>query len=362
MPSNFAFSFLFSRLTALAALGTCAFAVQAQQAVLFGIVDVNARSVKNGSAPNYRTLSSDGINTSRIGVRGNEDLGDGQKAGFWLEAAVLPDVGGANATKFWNRRATVGLSDPNLGELRAGRDTVTTFNALGTYDAFGTNGLGEVIGNGTSTGIVSLLGSGAATLTRADNQVSYFTPATLGGIYGQVSVAPGEGTPGNKLYAGRLGYAKGPVNVSVAYTQTTVVLDDKYKQLVVGGSYDFGFVRPMAQWVQSKYASAAGGNRRQNVIEVGAVLPIGPYHEFHAGYVRGDMKGGATGSGYADADDAHQYALSYLYKFSKTTAIYATAARLENKGALRLALAAGAAGFRAGENSTGYEAGIRNAF
>jgi len=32
----------------------------------------------------------------------------------------------------------------------------------------------------------------------------------------------------------------------------------------------------MAQWLQSKYASAAGGNRRQNVIEVGAVVPIGP--------------------------------------------------------------------------------------
>lgn len=55
----------------------------------------------------------------------------------------------------------------------------------------------------------------------SDPNVGGFAPAALGGVYGQLSVAPGEGTPGNELYAGRR-----------------------------------GTVRPMAQRIQAKYASA----------------------------------------------------------------------------------------------------------
>jgi predicted porin len=243
-------------------IGSAATLVAAQSVTAFGILDVNLRNARNGSAGTLRSESSDGINTSRIGFRGQEDLGDGDKAGFWLEAAVLPDTGGSNATRFWNRRATVSLSSPRWGEVRLGRDTTTTFNTLGTFDPFGTNGLGEVVGNGNGTGIVSLLGSGADTLSRSDNQVSYFLPATLGGVYGQLAVAPGESAAGKKTFGGRIGYAKGPINVSFGYLQTKVALGDNYKQAVVGGSYDFGPTAPRQAARASRPSSRSAWSSR----------------------------------------------------------------------------------------------------
>ena len=339
---------------------TASFA-DAQSVTVFGVLDVNLRTVKNGSAESFRSESSDGLSTSRLGFRGLEDLGDGLNAGFWLESSIAPDTGSSNASKFWDRRATVSIIDPAFGEVRLGRDSVPTYAAIGAYDPFGTNGLGEVIGNGTATGIISTLGSGANTLKRADNQISYFLPATLGGAYGQFAVAAGEGTAGNRQIGGRVGYAAGPLNVSVAYAQTTVAAGDKFKQLVLGGSYDFGVAKALAQFVQAKFASTAGGPRKQSVYQIGAIVPVGR-GEFHVGYINGNMSGGAALSGFGNEDDASQFALSYVYNLSKRTALYGTGARLSNKGASKLILATGAVGMKPGETSTGFEAGIRHSF
>lgn len=236
--------------------------------VLFGVVDMSARAVKNGTASTLKSLSNDGLTSSRLGFRGIEDLGDGLKAGFWLEAPVLADTGSANTTRFWNRRSTVSLIHPVFGELRLGRDNTPLFNAYNLYDPFGTNGLGEIFGNGTTTGIVSALGSGANTLSRSDNQVSYSTPGTLVGVYGQLSVSPSEGTPGNRFVSGRVGYAAHHLDASVGYAQTRVALGDNLKQLLVGASYDLGVVKLSGEVVQARYRSAAGGSRKQLVAQV----------------------------------------------------------------------------------------------
>lgn len=333
----------------------------AQSVTVFGVLDVNLRSVKNGSADSFKSESGDGLSTSRLGFRGLEDLGDGLKAGFWLESTVVPDTGSSNATKFWDRRATVSIVDPRFGEVRMGRDSLPTYAAVGAFDPFGTNGLGTAIGNGTSTGIISALGSGANTLKRADNQISYFLPASLGGAYGQLAVAAGEGTAGNKQVSARLGYALGPINVTVAYAETSVLAGSKFKQAVLGGSYDFGLAKAMVQFVHAKFASAAGGPREQKAYQLGAIVPAGR-GEFHFGFASGDMSGGAALSGFGDADDASQFGLTYVYNLSKRTALYGTGARLSNKGASKLIVATGAAGMKPGEKSTGFEAGIRHAF
>ena len=347
---------------AAALLATAPERAQAQSSTIFGVLDVNLRSVTNGSAGRLITESSDGLNTSRLGFSGLEDLGDGLKAGFWLEAQLAPDAGTVgDGTRSFNRRSTVSIIDPTFGEIRLGRDKMPTYTAVETYDTFGTTGLGEVIGNGTGTGILSALGSGANTIKRADNQVSYSLPTTLGGAYGQFAVAPGEGTVGNKQISGRLGYAAGPFNASVSYAQTAVRVDDKFKQTMVGALYDFGVVKAIAQFVQAKYASVAGGPRRQNVYEVGAILPFGS-SEIHVGYVLGKMSGGVRLSGFADGDDASQVAATYLYKLSKRTALYATAAHLANKASSKLILAGSATGMQAGQSSNGYETGIRHSF
>ena len=65
---------------------------------LFGIVDAGVRYVENGKDNSITSASSNGINTSRLGFRGVEDLGDGLKAGFWLETGFSP---AAPARRCW---------------------------------------------------------------------------------------------------------------------------------------------------------------------------------------------------------------------------------------------------------------------
>ena len=95
-------------LLALAALTAFAGAASAQSSVtVFGIVDLAARNQNNGNG-SINSLSSAGINTSRLGFRGIEDLGGGLRAGFWLEGQLDPDTGNAGG-QTWQRRSTVSL-------------------------------------------------------------------------------------------------------------------------------------------------------------------------------------------------------------------------------------------------------------
>src|SRR5882672_574647 len=210
----------------MAVLAAASVGAYAQSTVtLFGVLDVNARYVKNGDQK-IKSLSGNGVNTSRLGVRGTEDLGDGLKAGFWLETGLNVDSGTqSDATRFWNRRATVSLSG-NFGEVRLGRDYTPTYLGYSDYDPFGDNGLAA------SGKFDSSLGTARDTGTRADNQIMYLTPGNLGGFYGRAAVAAGEGTAGKKYYGGRAGWAAGPIDVSASYGQTTVAPllgDDKLR-------------------------------------------------------------------------------------------------------------------------------------
>lgn len=352
---------------------------------LFGVIDVGVRAVKNGDNRTAKLVASDGLATNRIGFRGWEDLGSGLYAGFWLEAGLNLDDGTTKATAastglFWNRRSTVSIGSKSLGEVRLGRDYAPVYTATGIYDPWGTTGLGEVLGNGSPTspagvGPYSTLGAFAVpagfpvtsttnTITRVNNQVSYFLPGNLGGVYGQLAAAAPEGSNGGKYYGGRVGYAAGALDVSGAYQQTTVINDDKLKVGLVGASYDFSVVKLFGMVIYSKYDSLAGGDRRQLLYSLGATVPFGA-SAIRVNAIHGDMKGGAVNSGFGDADDVNQFAIGYIYNFSKRTALYADAATLRNKGSSRLTLAAGNTGDPAmgrGKNSNGYDLGIRHSF
>ncbi|MFX8262280.1 porin, partial [Acinetobacter baumannii] len=116
------------------------------------------------------------------------------------------------------RRSTVSLMG-EFGEIRLGRDTTPTYNNA-LNDEFGIVGVGSrgVFVYGSS----AVLGSGATTAQRTDNGVSYFLPKNLGGWFGQVHVAAGEGVVGNKYTGGRLGFENNTFLVGGAIGQTDV--------------------------------------------------------------------------------------------------------------------------------------------
>jgi predicted porin len=340
------------KLAILAALAAVSAAASAQSNVtLFGVLDEAARYVKNGDLK-MKSLVSGGINTSRLGVRGTEDLGDGLKAGFWLETGLNPDSGTqSDGTRFWNRRSTVSLIG-NFGEVRLGRDYTPTYTGYSDYDPFGDNGVAA------SGKFDSSLGTARDTGTRADNQIAYFTPGNLGGFYGRASVASGEGTAGKKYIGGRAGYAAGPLDVSASYGQTTVapVLgEDKFKTADIGASYDFGVVKATGYYTQSKFV-----DQKIATYSIGAIVPIG-VGQLKAAYTHANASGTNAAGVNVDANDANQFAVGYVYNLSKRTAVYTTAAYVKNKGSATFAVAS-APTLVAGGKSTGLEAGLRHSF
>ncbi|AOS78036.1 porin [Hydrogenophaga sp. PBC] len=340
-------------LLALAALASVSTLASAQSSVtLFGVVDASVRSVKNGSAGSQTQLASGDNTTSRWGLRGVEDLGGGLKASFHLESQIALDTGSADAAKFFGRRSTVSLSG-GFGEVRLGRDYTPTFmNGLG--DEFGIVGIGSrgifLYGGGSN------LGSPAATVLRADNAVSYFLP-NMGGIYGQVQISAGEGVVGNRYAGGGLGYKNQAMDVGVAYGTTDVGTDSDFKHYNVKFNYNFGFAT-----LHTLYDVKTWGDRKTQDISIGASIPVAT-GTIHAGYTRANRSGGPVGSGYADGDDSTRLALGYVHDLSKRTALYTTVSRITNKGAARSSvLGTAPAGMLGGENSSGYEVGLRHTF
>jgi predicted porin len=374
-------------LVALAVLGAFAGIASAQSSVtLFGVLDVNARYAKNGDK-SVSSLSTDGLNSSRFGFRGVEDLGGGLRAGFWLEAGINPDTGTTNITaagvsttsKLFNRRSTVSLMS-GFGELRLGRDYVPAFWNLTNFDPFGTNGVGGF--TNIITGGALSLGAGT-TLARADNSIGYFLPAGLGGVYGQAMVAAGEGAAAptqtvNKHYGGRVGYAAGPFDIAFGYGQTmipgnaTVSAEEDFKIWTLGGSWDFGMAKVTGQYGEMEYSTL-----KNKLYQVGLIVPMGA-GEIHASYSANDGSGylgnrgartsanvGTTANlGSYEKDNAAQYAIGYVYNLSKRTAVYATYSQINNDGLQRSLVAGNPSVPLTSKDvkSTGYEMGLRHSF
>ena len=348
-------------LLALAVLGAFTGVASAQSSVtLFGTVDLNGRYVKADGQDRRLSLSQDGINSSQLGFRGVEDLGGGLKAGFLLLAGVNADTGTTNS-KFFNRRSTVSLFS-NMGELRLGRDYKPDFWNQTIFDAFGTNGLGSSLN-------VRQVYAG----TRSDNSIGYFLPSNLGGFYGQAMVASSDG--GTTLdrparyYGGRIGFAAGPFDIAGAYGEqkfrapftvcsaavcgipVVASTGDKQKTWNIGGSWDFGFMKLMGYYDQEKLDDA-----KEKVFSISGVMPFGQA-ELHVGWDRGEGKVDGF-----DKQKVDQFKITAQYNVSKRTALYTTGSMLKNKDDTALTLPGAAGLTRFGDDSKGFEIGVRHFF
>jgi predicted porin len=351
--------------TVAALLAAAAGAAHAQSSVtLFGVADAGIRSVHNSGVGSNTTMSSNGNSTSRFGFRGEEDLGGGLKAGFWLEAGLNLDGGTSDTTsgKLFNRRSTVSLMN-NYGEVRLGRDYNPTGRAAFEFDPFG------ALGVGASTNVSRFSVAQSSLYLRGDNQVSYFLPS-VAGLYGQVTFAPGEsvnptapvGTNlslARKYGGGRLGYKNGPLDVNIAYGKmdttdvTAPTTVSSFKSTGVAGSYDFGMAKLISHYYRETQMTA-----KETRFLIGVSVPFGA-QEFKASYIRTNDTNSAAP---LTEGKASQFALGYVYNLSKRTALYSSAARISNKGAATYVISGGMPGITPGGSSTGYEVGLRTSF
>lgn len=331
-------------------LGACAVAAQGHAQTLsltiFGHIDLNVTSASAGGASKIGMDQGGYMLPSRIGLRGTENLGNGNSAGFWLEAPILPASGGPQGLN-WTRRSTISLANERYGELRLGRDYTAAFWNVSSFSPFGT------VGVGGSSNIIKGWPLGldeATTLSRASNMIAYFLPKKLGGIYGHLNYAREEDRDGADYAGGRLGYQSGPLNVAAAYGRTSMGGGEHYETATVGASYDFRVVKLFANYLLQRV-----GADRQNVALAGASIPVAQGH-LKLSYSR------STQSGAYEGDDAQQFAVGYTYALSKRTVLYTAASFIKNEGNAAFVTGDVAPEGVPGANSKGFQVGISHSF
>jgi predicted porin len=308
------------------------------------------------------------------GSLGNDDGSAGQRIPVGNQAALNGGVTADGAGLVFNRRSTVSLSG-NWGEVRLGRDYVPTFWNLTIFDPFGTNGVGtSLLSAGPGSGLASPAATGTFVpvgtrnvLVRASNDIGYFLPANLGGIYGQVNYWLGENNFNGTAtardgtgFGARLGYGSGPFNVAIAYQKTKYGITapgvgGDFTEWNIGGQWDFGMAKLMATYSRDKKESTVDITGRGWLI--GTLVPVG------AGEIRASYATYKIDNGPGADPRTNQLSLGYVHNLSKRTALYATAAFARNKDGASFVLngatvPAGAVNF----NARGYDLGIRHSF
>lgn len=346
------------------ALALFAGAAAAQSNVtLFGVADAAFRRANTENNGGISSLVSGAYSSSRWGMRGVEDLGGGYTASFWLESFLSQDTGLTTPDGF-QRRSTVSFAHRDFGELRAGRDYVPTHSSWSRMDPFQYVGIGSVqlysLAATGNTPATAAFGTNPNSIQRASNGLAFFLPRNSFGLEGHALYTFQEnGTAANdahKVAGGRLGWTGGKFFINAAYVRTTdSVTRDRFEDEVLAAAYDFGVARVSGGIRRFEYLDA-----RQNNYLLAAVVPLG-VHELKASWNRADMAG-RVGATRIDNDRSDQFAIGYVYNFSKTTRLYTTFATIRNHGNARFVVPGAPRATANGQDSRGFEAGINKEF
>ncbi len=327
---------------------------------VYGLLDLGIDN-SNNAGPNGGTLtrvSSGGMNTSRWGLRGSEDLGGGLKAVFQLEGGILMDTGAQDGALF-KRQANVGL-EGSFGRVVIGRSFTSVYDVVIGFDPMGFAPFYSWATSGPATGP-----SKYGFTTQYDNLIKY------------------SGKWENFKFGANYGFGE----------QTTGVRDSA--KMGFTGVYDIGGLSLMSTWERTNGNTLpTTGNRDKNTVwHVGANYVAGPLrltavvrdYKLVAGkaltpdvdattywggvayktnevttltgavyYV--NVKNVATGK---DADPI-MYVARYRYALSKRTDLHVTAAYAKSKNGQLTGLSRDDAGY--GESQHGVMAGIQHRF
>jgi len=305
-------------------------AVQAQTAnsvTVYGIVDAYVQAAHGAST--LTRVQSGGQSGSRIGVKGNEDLGGGLRAIFTIESGINLDDGTNGQGAFWGRQAFVGLVSP-YGQLTLGRQYGSVYTLTSDFSEF-SNGV-----TGASTAVIGGFGgyepvrgsANAATgnggPARVNNSIKYESPAFSGFKAGTV-IGLGEvsgSTTKTRIADVYARYSAGPLDAMVSLVDDRVDATAFNVRSISGAAaYGFGDYRVMGGVISVDDRSAAnvdgqgywlGGDYRMGL------------NLFKAQYVVNKLK---NSDGKTQAIGA-----GYQYDLSKRTNLYSSLTYFKNEG------------------------------
>ena len=222
-------------LIALAVLGLSGAAMAQSSVTLYGVADAGIGKIEAGSglanpandaSDKTEFISGSMMNngTSRLGVRGVEDLGGGLKAGFQFETGLDLDNGGSSGA-FWSRQANIWLGG-NWGTVKLGRQFTPSYLTTSTFELTGA-ALYSVLAN-----TYKFAGIGR----RANSAFTYMTPS-FGGFTGALAyVTKTDLATPKAAYDLGLMYANGPIGVGVSVNKFST----SKTNYQAGAKYSFG--------------------------------------------------------------------------------------------------------------------------
>ena len=358
--------------------------VAAQSITLYGTADAGI-AFQRTDAPGAGTVtavSSGVLSASRWGVRGSEELGDGLRAIFQLEAGLDLDTGAAKAysgnpatatpsaqngvsgTGF-NRRSYAGLASSRYGTLALGRDYTPLYHAGLNSDIFRLGLFGNLQQIAQPAG-------GAERFAWVSNGVFYTSP-TWAGLQGRAVYSFGSESAGgagglprhaNEFAGLGLQYAVGGLAVNASYQvlrfprvagtpPAFTGATERKKDGLIGAKYSFGdFAVAAGYW---EVGSPQNASNRW----LGASMKIG------RGTVLAQVQGLQQDNPAGAERKATVWALGYVYNMSQRTALYSSYGSVANNATAAFALVASdvavAAG-RPGADPSALAFGMRHSF
>lgn len=354
---------------------------------LYGLIDAGMMYTRNaGGAAQWRATSGT-INGSRVGLRGNEDLGAGTNALFVLENGFNANNGTFGQDgKMFGRHAYMGLSGRRYGTLTFGRqyDSMVDFIAplSATSGEFGDTDFAHPLDNDNLNHSL-----------RIDNSVKYTSAnragLKFGALYGFSNAA---NFAANRAYSLAAGYGSGPLKLAGAYLQidgsmgTTsaspgAVDSNEAKGLNQGGwstgsavmrsfgggiSYALGSATVAFVYTHSQYDSdnsfgATGPIRFDNYDAnvrwtATPAVSIGAAYVYTRGHVSNPDRNHGTDARWQQID------LQAVYRLSRATDLYAEAMVQHASGRGYVAFVNGSGGASSTQNQIVATAGMRTRF
>ncbi|MEN3372620.1 porin [Dechloromonas sp. ZS-1] len=383
---------LLKKIIALAVAAAASSAAFAQSNVtVYGAVDLGQAFVKSSGSSvantEQGTVGRLDNNSSHIGFKGVEDLGNGLKALFTYEVGFAADTGVIGTTN------TYGTRDAYIG-LTGGFGTVVAGNLTHPLRAFGAKveltpaaaGFGTMA---SVTGTIAGLHTGAD--NRANNAVAYVSPS-FGGFSGTVAYINGEqktnaaasatadANVNTRAYQVAAQYDNGPLFVGAGYhkakepqlgynsfqaTPVTAAADGVDARVIrLAAVYTLPTATKLTALYDNTKVSGDGFIKR-NAFSLGVAQSFGK-NTVGVEYAQsGKIK---TDAGTADQTKVSMWTAVYSYELSKRTMLHARYSRLANQDEMNTnfylnPVNQGAATVdAAGANYTGYMVGLRHSF
>jgi predicted porin len=350
---------------------------QAQSNVqIYGSIDVgfsHRGDHLNDHVDSQNRIDSGISSGSRLGFKGTEDLGNGVKALFTIEAGYEADTGNSKqGGRLFGRQAFVGLTG-GFGTVLAGRLYAPHYTLMSAIDPFKRGMVGQhhnVLAAGVTTGGINLFDP-----DRVDNAVAYVTPSWGGfnitaAYSNQAFTQEAVGNAGdNRVFALMPRYTNGPLDIGLSYHHIKSEESDavKVNNWTLAGAYDFGPAKLATAYEQSRWNDVLGvdgDDLKLKAWMLGATIPFGK-HAILASYNQSKLDwSNNSGKG-------RQFALGYTYAFSKRTNLFAAIADTHNDKSRQRApaklgggaiVAAGDGAYGGDKYQNGFQFGIRHTF